>query len=168
MIRRDVKATESIDTRFIIILAVALAPACAPLRLPHKGGGPVASREGVELTVSRQSCTQNVDSDFHGDDLVEEVVEVRVRNATPQSVMVQRDAFRLISPDGRGLRAMTWRAVDPLALNGGETGIFELRFMTRGAFECTAEMKLDPDGGLVMNGRRIEMSAVSFQPSRAL
>jgi hypothetical protein len=122
----------------------------------------------VELAVSRQSCTQNVDSDFYGQDLVEEVVEVQVRNATSTPLTVQRDAFRLISPDGYGLKTMTWRAIDPLPLNGGETKSFELRFMTRGLLQCTREMKLDPDAGVRMNGRPIELGAVSFQPSRAL
>ena len=162
------RKTTSAATRLMVALAVALAPACAPLRLPYKGGGPVASREGVELAVSRQSCTQNVDPDFHGDDLIEEVVEVQVRNTTPRPVVVQRDAFRLVAPDGHGLKSMTWRAVDPLALGGGETRTFELRFMTRGVLECSSEMKLDPDAGLMMDGRPIAVGVVSFQPSRAL
>lgn len=159
---------ESIGTKVVIVMAVAFAPACAPLRLPYKSGGPTASREGVELAVSRQSCTQNVDPDFYGQDLVEEVVEVQVRNATSNPLTVQRDAFRLISPDGHGLKTMTCRAVDPLALNAGETKTFELRYMTRGVLECTREMKLDADAGVKMNGRPIQVGAVSFQPSRAL
>jgi hypothetical protein len=109
-----------------------------------------------------------VDPDFYGQDLVEEVVEVQVRNATSNPLTVQRDAFRLISPDGHGLKTMTWRAVDPLALNAGETKTFELRYMTRGVLECAREMKLDADAGVKMNGRPIEVGAVSFQPSRAL
>jgi hypothetical protein len=159
---------ESIFARVVVVLAVGFAPACAPLRLPFKSGGPAASREGVEVAVSRQSCTQNVDPDFYGEDLVEEVVEVQVRNATSSPVTVQRDAFRLISPDGHGLKTMTWRAIDPLALNAGETRTFELRYMTRGLLECTREMKLDADAGVRMNGRPIEVGAVSFQPSRTL
>ena len=159
---------ESIGTKLVFVLAVAVAPACAPLRLPYKSGGPAASPEGVELAVSRQSCTQNVDPDFYGQDLVEEVVEVQVRNATSNPLTVQRDAFRLITPDGHGLKTMTWRAVDPLPLDAGETRTFELRYMTRGILECTREMKLDADAGVRMNGRPIEVGAVSFQPSRAL
>jgi len=160
---------ESIGARpALFVLAVALAPACAPLRLPYKTGGPVASPEGVELAVSRQSCTQNVDPDFYGQDLVEEVVEVQVRNASTKPLTVQRDAFRLISPDGQGLKTMTWRAVDPLALDAGETKTFELRYMTRGVLECAREMKLDADAGVSMNGRPIEVGVVRFQPSRAL
>jgi hypothetical protein len=122
----------------------------------------------VELAVNRQSCTQDKDPDFYGQDLVEEVVEVQVRNSTSNPLTVQRDAFRLISPDGYGLRTMTWRAVDPLTLKGGETRRFELRFMYRGVLECTEGMKLDADAGVKINGRPIAIGAVSFQPSRAL
>jgi hypothetical protein len=122
----------------------------------------------VEIAVSRQRCTQNVDPDFHGEDLVEEVVEVQVRNATSNPLTVQRDAFRLISPDGYGLKTMTSRAVEPLAMNAGETRTFELRYMTRAGLQCTGEMKLDADAAVKMNGRPIAVGAVSFQPSRAL
>jgi hypothetical protein len=152
----------------VVVMAVALAPACAPLRLPYRSSGPAASHEGVEIAVGRQSCTQNVDPDFHGADLVEEVVEVQVRNATSNPLTVQRDAFRLIARGGGALRTTTFRAVDPLALNAGETRTFELRFMTRGALACTGEMKLDADAGVSMNGRPVEVGAVTFQPSRAL
>jgi hypothetical protein len=160
--------TLKVGSRLVFVLAVALTPACAPLRLPYKTGGPVASREGVELAVSRQSCTQNVDPDFYGEDLVEEVVEVQLRNATANPLTVQRDAFRLISPDGQGLKTMTWRAAEPLALGAGETKSFQLRYMTRGGLTCTREMKLDVDAGVTTNGRPVVMGAVSFQPSRAL
>lgn len=165
MISRNVGSVGSIS---ILALGIIFGPACAPFRLPYKGGGPVASREGVEVAVSRQSCTQNVDPDFYGADLVEEVVEVQVRNATSNLLTVHRDAFRLVSPDGHGLKTMTWRAVDPLALNAGETKTFELRYMTRGDLECTREMKLDADAGVKMNGRPIGVGTISFQPSRAL
>ena len=63
---------------------------------------------------------------------------------------------------------MTWRAVDPLALNAGETRTFELRYMTRGGLECAGEMRLDADAGLRMNGHAIQVGAVTFRPSRAL
>jgi hypothetical protein len=158
----------SIGTTSILALGILFAPACAPLRLPYKSSVPAVSPEGVEIAVNRQSCTQNVDPDFYGQDLVEEVVEVQVRNATANPLTVQREAFRLIAPDGRGLKTMTWRAIDPLALNIGETRTFELRYMTRGDLECSREMKLDADAGVRMNGRPIQVGAVSFQPSRAL
>jgi hypothetical protein len=158
----------SIGVRSVLAVGICVAPACAPLRPPFKSGDPAASREGVEVAVRRQSCTQSVEPEFDGQDLVEEVVEVQVRNATSNPVTVQRDAFHLISPEGYGLKTTTWRANLPLALHVGETKIFELRYMTRGVLECTREMKLDADAGVRMNGRPIEVGAVSFQPSRAL
>jgi hypothetical protein len=155
-------------TRCLLTLGVLLATACAPLGLPYKGGAPARSREGVEIAVHRQSCTQNVDPDFHGQDLVEEIVEVQLRNATANPLTVRPDAFRLISPDGRGLKTVTWRAVDPVAVAAGESRTFALRYMTRGGLECAREMKLDADAGVTMNGRPVELGAVTFQPSRAL
>jgi hypothetical protein len=147
---------------------LALAPACAPLRLPAKGGEPVRSNDGVEVAVSRQSCTQNVDPDFYGSDLVEEVVEMQVRNAAPARLTVQRDAFRLMAPDGVALQTSTWRAADPLPLNAGETRTFQLRFMARGGLDCQQPMTLDLDSGVTMDGRPIRIGAINFQPSRAI
>ena len=115
-----------LGTKSVLFLTFILSPACAPMRFPAKNTGPVKSDEGVEIAVSRQSCTQNFEPDFYGSDLVEEVVEVQVRNAAPAMLMVQRDAFRLISPDGVALKTLTWRAADPLAMNAGETRTFEL------------------------------------------
>jgi hypothetical protein len=155
-------------TTSILACGILFAPACAPLRLPYKGGAPAASREGVQIAVNRQSCTQDLEPEFHGTNLVEEIVEIQVRNATADPLTIQRDAFRLISPDGGGLKTSTWMAADPMALNAGETRTFKLRYMTRGGFDCTREMKLDFNAGVTINGRPIAIDAVSFQPSHAL
>ena len=88
-------SVSSVRATSILALGILSMSACAPLRLPYKSAGPAASRDGVEVAVRRQSCTQNVDPDFYGDDLVEEVVEVQIRNPTSKSLTVQRDAFRL-------------------------------------------------------------------------
>jgi hypothetical protein len=157
-----------IGRNVIVVLGIALAPACAPLRLPYKSSGPATSPEGVTIAVSRQSCTQNVDPDFHGIDLVEEVVEIKMQNATPSPVSVQRDAFRLLSPGGARLKTITWRAVDPLLLAGGETRTFDLRFMNRGAITCTGDIVLDADAGVRLAGRPVQLGAIRFQPSHAL
>jgi hypothetical protein len=158
----------SLGVGSILAIGSVFAPACAPLRPPYQSAGPVAAHEGVELAVTRQSCTQNRDPDFDGSDLVEEVVEVQIKNDVSNALAVQRDAFHLISPDGQWLEAMTWRAVEPLSLNAGETRTFELRYMGRGGLDCTRELTLDADDGVRMNGRAIRIGAVRFQPSRAL
>jgi len=148
-----------------LLLASALAPACAPLRLPARTTSPAVSREGVELALNRQSCTQNTEPGWFGSDLVEEVVELQIRNRTGTPVTVRRDAFRLVAPDGRALKTMTWRATEPLPLGGGEVRTFELRFMTRGSLACTREMRLEPDAGVRMNDRALRLGDIRFQPS---
>lgn len=163
------RRTGSLGIGSLLALGSIFAPACAPLRPPYRSEGPAAAvHDGVQIGVTRQSCTQAVDPDFYGSDLVEEVVEVQIRNGVSTPLAVQRDAFHLISPDGQWLETMTWRAAEPLSLNAGETKTFELRYMGRGAVECAREMKLDADGGVRMNGHPIRVGAIRFQPSRAL
>ena len=139
-------------TSSLFALGVLCAPACAPLRLPYRAGAPAASREGVEIAVNRQSCTQDQEPEFYGEDLVEEVVDAPVERRGIE----------------RGLKTLTWKAIDPLALSAGETRTFQLRYMTRGGLECAREMKLDFDGGVKINGRPVALGVVTFQPSHTL
>jgi hypothetical protein len=151
-----------------LVLALALAPACLPLRPPVESSGPALSREGVKIAVTGQGCSQNVDSDFPGNDLVEERVEVQIQNATPAPLSVSRDAFRLVAPDGTDLATMTWRAAEPLPIGAGDTQAFTLRFMTRGLLDCTRPMKLMAHAGVKMNEQPIQLGAITFLPSHAL
>lgn len=169
MMIRIVPARALVLVRPLLVLAaVACAPACAPLRLPVENSGPARSREGVELAVTRQACTQHVDPDFPNADLVEERVELQVRNATAVPVTVQRDAFRLITPEGLALRTDTWRAADPLTLGGGESRVFELRYMVEGDLACDREMRIEPDGGVRLASGTVAVGAVRFRPHAAM
>lgn len=153
----------------LVLAAVAAsASACAPLRLPVENSGPARSREGVELAVTRQACTQNSDPDFPNADLVEERVELQVRNATSVPITVRRDAFRLITPEGDALETMTWPAADPMTLGGGQSRTFELRYMSRGGLACDREMRLEPDGGLRLDHGAVAVGAVRFRPRAAM
>ena len=151
-----------------LLALCGLASACVSMRPPIQSSGPASSREGVEVAVTRQGCSQIVEPEQPGNDLVEEVVEIQVRNAATIPVVVHRDAFRLVAPDGASLETMTFRAVDPLTVAGGETRSFELRFMTRGSLQCAREMRLEAGRGVVREDRPIEIGAVRFRPSRAL
>jgi hypothetical protein len=151
-----------------LLAAAASSASCAPLRLPAQNTGPARSREGVELAVTRQACTQNVDPDFPDADLVEERVELQVRNTTSVPITIQRDGFRLIAPDGTALRTITWRAADPMTVSDGESRTFELRYMTRGSLACDGEMKLEPDGGIRIDQGAVKVGAVRFRPRAAL
>jgi hypothetical protein len=147
-------------------LLLALAPACW-MRPPVQNSGPAISREGVQLAVTGQQCTQTVEPDQYGNDLVEEIVEVEIRNATHTPLTVHRDLFHLVAPDGTALTTQTWRAFDPLTVEGGQTRTFELRFMTRGSLACGREMTLDANAGVRWPDRLIDVGGVRFVPSRS-
>jgi len=169
MMKPTVAPRALVLVRSLLVLATtASVSACAPLRLPVENSGPARSREGIELAVTRQACTQNEDPDFPHAALVEERVELQMRNATSVPVTVQRDAFRLITPEGYALRPMTWRAADPMTLGGGEARTFELRYMTEGGLACDREMRLEADGGVRLGGGAVAVQAVRFRPRAAM
>jgi hypothetical protein len=144
----------------------AVVYACAPLRPPAQNSGQTISTEGVEFGVTRQSCTQTKDPDQPGDDLVEEVVEIELRSPVATSLALQRDAFRLVTPDGFALRTITWGSAEPITIAGGETRTFALRFMTRGSLQCAGPMRLEPRDAVRQAGSVVDLRAVTFTPSR--
>ena len=147
------------------LFLAAVGPGCA-LAPPFRSSGPSVSQDGVQLAVTRQRCAQVPEPDEYGWDLVEATLEVQIRNATPATLIVRRDAFRLLGPDGTALKTLTWRAADPLAIDGGATRTFQLRFMTHGGLECAGEMALDVDAGLSLPDGPVKIGTVKFVPSR--
>lgn len=138
------------------------------MRPPARNAGPARSVTGVEVAVLRQGCAQTDEPDDYGWDLVEENVEIQVRNDGPGAATVHRDRFRLLAPDGSQLRTITWRAVDPLVVATGQTRAFELRFMTRGGLACTKEMRIDPDAGITVGEAPLAFQPLAFVPTRGL
>ncbi|MEP6652354.1 MAG: hypothetical protein ABJA82_03290 [Myxococcales bacterium] len=149
----------------IPLVVVALAPACA-LKPPARNAGPSISREGVQMAVVNQRCGQFSDPD-QTEDLAEVIVEVQIHNPTREPAIVRRSDFRLIGDERYALKALTWHAIDPITVAPGSDGMFELRFMARGAVECAKEMRLDPQGGIVTNNQPLKLDPVSFVPWRA-
>ena len=147
------------------LLTVACA---APMRPPVSNAGPARSQTGVQVAVVRQGCSQTEEAEDYGWDLIEENVEIEVRNGAPESATVHRDRFRLLAPDGTELRTVTWRAADPLVVASGQTQAFELRFMTRGGLACTKELRIDPDAGITLSAAPVALQPVAFVPSRGL
>jgi len=138
---------------------------CA-LTPPFKNAGPSVSREGVQVAVVRQRCAQVAEPDDYGWDLVTTELEVQIRNTTPSQLTVHRDAFRLLCKDGSALRTQSWGAADPVTIDAGTSGTFQLRYMARGGPECTGEMVLDVDDGLTLSGSPVKIAGVRFVPSR--
>jgi hypothetical protein len=149
----------------VSLAALILAPACASMRPAAQNGGPALSREGVQLAILKQSCTQTQEPEQPDNDLAEATVEVEVRNPTPDALTISRTAFRLLTPDGFALKTRAWGSADLLVLKGGETRAFEMRFMSRGSLACGRELKLDPGAGVSLGGKSVKMNAVSFVPS---
>jgi hypothetical protein len=151
-----------------LLAAAALTAACGTLRPPAESSATAVSREGVQVAVTRQRCAQIVEPELPGADLVEEIVEVQVRNAAGTPVTVHRDAFRLVTPDGFELETTLWHAGVPLTVAGGETRAFELRFQTRGSLTCAREMVLAAGRGVTAAERPVDVGVVRFVPSRTL
>ena len=151
---------------FTSVALVALAPACA-LRPPVQNSGAATDPSGVEISVIGQSCTETVETDLPGVNLVDATVQVQVRNAAPPPLVVHRDAFRLRGADGRAIPTTTWMASDPLSIEAGQAGTFELRFMSRGGLSCTKPMQLEASAGITKGTEAVRIGAVSFVPSHA-
>jgi hypothetical protein len=151
---------------FTAVALAALAPACA-LHPPVQNSGAAVDATGVEISVTGQSCTETVETDLPGVNLVDATVEVQVRNAAPPPLVIRRDAFRLRGADGRAIPTSTWRASDPLSIEAGQASTFELRFMSRGGLSCTKPMQLEASAGITKGAGPVRIGAVSFVPSHA-
>ncbi|HEY7376422.1 MAG TPA: hypothetical protein VIF57_29960 [Polyangia bacterium] len=152
-----------------LLLPSFLIAACATtMKPPAANGGPALSSAGVQVALLRQGCAQAQESDEWGWDLVEESVEIEVRNGAAQPATVHRDRFRLIAPDGSALATSTWGAAEALTVPGGAAQTFALRFMTRGGLDCAQPMRLDPDGGITLPETTVAFQPVSFLPTRGL
>jgi hypothetical protein len=151
---------------FTSVTLAALAPACA-LHPPVQNSGAAVDPSGVEIAVIGQTCSETVETELPGVNLVEATVEVQVRNAAPPPLVVHRDAFRLRGPDGRAIPTTTWKASAPLSIEAGQAGTFELKFMSRGGLSCTKPMQLEASAGITKGAAPVRIGAVSFVPSHA-
>jgi hypothetical protein len=149
----------------LAIAAGGLAPACA-LKPPIQNSGALA-KDGVQVAVVGQRCSETVEPEWPAANLVETVVELQVQNSGAGAVTVHRDQLRLRGVDGREVPAGDWCAADPLAVESGQTKTFTVRFMTRGGLSCTQPMSLDADAGFTMGAAPVQVGAVTFVPSKA-
>ena len=150
------------------VAVCSLAGGCATLRPPVQNAAPAVSPEGVQVALLGQACTQTQESDWPYADLVEVHVAVGVSNPTANLLVVHREQFRLIAPDGTALRPLTWRAADPFTVAPGQQPSFELRYMTRGSLGCAEPMTLAPADGVVAGDRPLALAALRFLPRRPL
>jgi hypothetical protein len=129
--------------------ASAAAQAHASGLRPPTQKDAAAAQYGVQVAVLRQSCSQMVETDLPGNDLVEIILEVEVRNGTSVPIGVHRDGFQLRAPDGSAIRTSTWFATNPGSVDPGQAQTFELRFMSRGGLSCSKEIVLESSSAVV-------------------
>jgi len=151
---------------FVLAAAVALpalAGGCATMRAPAQGGAPAVSPEGVKVALVGETCTQSREPDWKGANLIEVQLALAVTNPTSAPLMVHRDQFRLVAPDGTAVQTITYGAADPLSVAPGEQS-FELRFMTRGGLRCNTPMDLETRGGVLAGDHPVTLASVRFIP----
>jgi len=146
-------------------LLLALAPACA-MSPPAQSAGTLA-RDGVEVAVVGQRCTETVETDWPGANLVQATVEFQVRNSNPNPVTVNREQLYLRGSDGRRVMSRDWNSNDAVQVASGQTQTFQLRYMTRGGISCTKPMQLDAESGISVGAVPLRIGSVTFVPSRA-
>jgi hypothetical protein len=115
--------------------------------------------------VLRESCSQNVDPQWPGADLVEASLQTQVRNMTSEPVTVHRDGFRLVAPDGQEISTSTWSAREPISLAAGQTADFSLRFSDRGGLSCSKETRLDAPVAVTKGADVVRVASVAFLPT---
>jgi hypothetical protein len=145
-----------------IIGLAALLFACEPFHaaLPI-GVQPSLSPVGVALSVPRVSCSEEVDLDAN---LVDAIVDARIDNRSAASVIVRRDAFRLVASDGQAIPISNWDAASPVEVPARASKNLQLLFSTRGGFSCDRPMRLEPSNAARQGARTVYLPPVSFRP----
>jgi hypothetical protein len=128
--------------------------------------GAAAAEGGVEVVVLGQTCSQTVETEQPGNDLVETIVDLEIRNGTSAPIGVHRDRFRLTTPDGMAIRTSSWFAADSRSIDPGRAQTFELRFMSRGGLSCSKAMILESPAAVVKGTEAVELAAIRLVPGR--
>jgi hypothetical protein len=152
---------------FFAVPLLWLAPACG-LSPALQNGGAAVRADGITLEVPRQSCSETVQAKQPGNDLVEVIVEVAIRNPTAAPLSVNRSGFRLSAPDGSAIPPSTWFVKDPLTVGAGQSQTFQLRFMSRGGLSCWKPMELRATSVLTQGPVPVGIGSVRFTASHAL
>jgi hypothetical protein len=158
----------AIAQRYLLRLSpflLALAPACA-MSPPAQNAGSLTS-DGVQVAVVGQRCSETVETDWPGANLVETTVQFQIRNTNPNPVTVNREQLYLRGTDGRKVQSRDWNEHAPITVESGQSQTFDLRYMTRGGLSCTKPMQLDAESAISVGSTPVRIGAVTFIPSRA-
>ena len=147
-------------------LASTAAPGQAGGLRPPIQSGAAAAKNGIQVAVIGQSCSETVEPDLPGVDLVESTVELQVLNGTSAPIVVHRDRFRLGAPDGGAIGTSTWFARAPRPVDPGQARTFSLRFMSRGQLSCSTGMVLELRSAVEQGGEGVKLDAIKLPPAQ--
>jgi len=142
-------------------LAAALTLGCAHYP-PQYTSGPAVAANGVSVALVSQTCDQNKDPDFWGDDLVFLSVDLSFSNPTPRPITVYRSRIRVLAPDGIRASTMTWNASKPIRLAPSETRVVPLVFSNRGSLDCNVPLAIDLDGSIDTGNQTENLPPIHF------
>jgi hypothetical protein len=125
------------------------------------GVRPSLSLVGVALSVPRVSCSEEVDLDAT---LVDAIVEARIDNRSAASIVVRREAFRLVASDGHSVPTSNWDAASPVEVPARGSKNLQLLFSTRGGLSCDRPMRLEPSHAARQGARTVYLPRVKFRP----
>jgi hypothetical protein len=141
------------------------AGACATtMKPPAVNSGPALSRDGIQVAVLRQACSQAAPVDEVPTASVDETIEIQIRNGAPEPIVVHPDRFRLIGPAGDAPAAVSSPAGDTLTVAQGGQQTFELQFTASSGLACTQEMRLDASPGITLRDSPVAVQPVPFRP----
>jgi hypothetical protein len=139
----------------------ALLLACDPLHAAVPSSmKPSLSVVGVALSVPRVSCSEEVALNAT---LVDAIVEARIDNGSAASVIVRRDAFRLVASDGQAIPISNWDAASPVEVPARASKNLQLLFSTRGGLSCDRPMRLELLNAAKQGARTVYLPPVSFR-----
>ena len=144
----------------------AVASACG-LQPPIQNSGTVTTPDGIQIAVLKQECSQTVETDWPGNDLVAVTIQIEVRNRTQKPLDVHRDGFRLVGTDGSAIPTSTWFASDSISLAPDEVRAFRLRFMSRGSLSCSKEIALESPSAIVRGTEIARIAPIGFVARQA-
>lgn len=139
------------------------AGGCVTLRPPAANSGPALSKDGVQVAVLRQACSQIEPVDEVPTGSIDETVEIQVRNGSPEPLTVHPDKFRLLGPEGSTLPAIAGSA-DALTVANGNAQTLQVRFTANTTLDCSKEMRLDAGPAITLRDSPVALQPVPFRP----
>jgi hypothetical protein len=146
-----------------VVLTLGLGTGCTKMLPPARSSGAMLSDDGISLAVVGQNCAELHAAGVSPARTIEMTLAVEVGNPTPEPVGVHPDRIMLLAPGPISPRFLKLEDSEPVAVAGGTTAPFTVRFVAPGV-TCSQELQLDSSSALEWHGRKVVLSAIRFVP----